>query len=42
MVRDGFNVHRKVKKDPKDRWNKIPYDDAMENNYTEIAELLKK
>ena len=32
----------KVKKDPKDRWNKIPYDDAMENNYTEIAELLKK
>ena len=31
----------KVKKNPMDRWKRTPQDDAKENNYTEIEELLK-
>ena len=30
----------KVKKNPKDRWGRTPYDDALANNHTEIEELL--
>ena len=30
----------KVKKDPKDRWNKTPYDEAIKLNHTEIITLL--
>ena len=31
----------KVKKDPKDRWNNTPLDEAIKLNHTEIIQLLK-